>query len=193
MGGQSKYNAMAERQRVAAEKQRNEILEKALEPTASERRYEQQSQAWFDWVEGRDYRNPPPSEVLDFGLFDQSRINEQMARYDNLQGTGATNIAGQGGDSSIALKLAKHRQSAQMAQQGAANYESAVAATNAGYKGAGFQWAGLQNAHMGNLLGMQQQHAQSWGQREFETRTRSPWLAIAQIGASVAGAALAPG
>jgi hypothetical protein len=190
--GQSKLNKQMRQDQLKAQQERNELMKQAREPSAAEARFTKQSAAWDTWVAGKNYGKPPEGSILNFDLYTPAMQAKQREKYSNLQGVGGAALGGtQGGKDGIAVEMARERNINEAAQTNAAQYEGAVKEQDNYFKGAGFQWAGMQqNRNMG-LLGSAQNQEQYYGTQYANSYTN--WMPALVGGAISAGAGILSG
>lgn len=150
----------------------NQLLQKAMQDTPELLSWRHDKADWDKFMAGGDYRNAPKSTSLNFDLWNPAHIQEQTAKMANLEGVGA---AAMGGDTSVALQLARERNANEAAQNAGAAYESAVKGQDAYYKGNMMPFMQAENARWGNIFGQQSSNAANAASAWNSSRSIRPW------------------
>ncbi len=186
--GSDNTNEDMQRRQAEEERRRTEILQQANQPSAAEQRFNRQADEWDAWIQGGDYRTPPPDSALNFNLFTPAQEQRQREKYADLTGIGAAQM-GSHGTKNQAAGLAREKFINQSAQENANNYEQAIKGQDAYFKGQAIPYAQLQQGRnmglLNNVSGMEQFYTQQ------RVNTRRPGL-FGQIfgGALTAGSSL---
>ncbi len=185
MGGDNSVNRDAQRAQAAEERRRTEIWTQAQQPSEAEVRFNDQAREWNEWIQGRNYAEPPPSSFLNFDLYMPAQQEQIRARMADIQGVGAANL-GRGEGKNVAGEIVREQLANEAAQSQAASYENAVAAQDMYYKTGALPWAQMQQSRNFNLLGNTSQMAQHYGDLRAQTRSRG-------LGGMILGGALGIG
>jgi hypothetical protein len=146
---QSKANKMYEQQMASAEKERNSLFAKSLEPTPELAQFRQQQGDWNKFIGGKDYSQAPNNSILNFDLWNPAQQQKITEKARNITGIGATAL---GGDNSIALQLARERNANELAQNQGNSYESAIKQQDAYFKGNALPYAQFDTSKNLSLL-----------------------------------------
>ena len=196
MGGESKI--YKQNQQLAQQQQalQREMFAASQKPTPEQERF-RKGQSNFDaWIKKGDFRSAPEGSILNFDLYNPSKINDQQQKLANLTGVGAANMGGTG-DQSVALQLTRERNANQAAEMSGRAWENAIKGEDDYYKSNGLAWSGQDRANNMGLLNNASQSAQAYMQNAIQTRPTSPWASIIGgalgIGASALSGGMAPG
>jgi hypothetical protein len=142
--GQSKSQKQYNQQMASNAQQQlqlqREMFDHTRQETPEQKRFREGAANWDTWIKNKNYGAPPTGELLNFDLYNPSRVNELRGRMDNITGVGAAALSGSG-DQSIALQQSRDRASNQMAMDAGNAYENAVKQTDSYYKSNGLAWS----------------------------------------------------
>lgn len=189
-GGKAKreYNKMMARNAQEQLQLQREMFEHTKAGTPGEQRFERDAKAWDTWIAGKNYGAPPPNSILNFDLYTPAKQAEMRNRLSNITGIGAAAMGGTG-DQSIAVAQSRDRMVNQMAQAQGAAYEGAVKQQDAYYKGAGFQWSGMENQRNMGLLNNATASSQFFFDQQRQTLPPTFWEVFAPIAGGAISAA----
>lgn len=182
-GNAKEINKNIQGQQSQALANQNQIFQLASQPSAGQKRFDEQSTNWADWLDAKDYSHGPKGSLLNFNLAQPAHVAQQTERMANLQGVGAANM---GGNDSTALQLSKQHGAAAAAQDAGAEYEGAVAGQDAYFKNSALPWANSENAKWGNLFGQTSSNVNSLNNAYMNTKTESLWPTIIGAGVKIA-------
>lgn len=151
-GRNQKLSTGLEQDRQSANARTDFAFGKATQDTPELQRYRQGSTAWDLFKQGGDFSKPPPGSLLNYNLSNPARIAEQGQKLADLEGVGASSMAGQG-DNSIAVQQSRHKMANQTARDSAAAYQDALAGEDSYYRGSDMNVMNSENARWGNLFG----------------------------------------